>query len=102
MLELSPSAAEVLEQARRSQEIPDDYGVRIAADPAPDDRAGLTIGFAEEPADGDLVTEQAGTDVYVSEQVAGPLAESLIDVERTEAGVQLVVKPQEQEPSAGS
>lgn len=96
MLELSQSAADVLEQARQTQDIPEDYGVRIAAEPAPDGQASLTVGFAENPAEGDEVTEQAGTEVYIAEQVAGPLADSLIDVEQSEGGVQLVVKPQGQ------
>jgi Fe-S cluster assembly iron-binding protein IscA len=94
VLQLSPTAAEVLQQARVQQEIPDTYGVRVSAEPAAGGQTGLAVGFAEAPADGDEVTEQAGTELYIAEEVAEPLADSVIDVEQTERGAQLVVKPQ--------
>ncbi len=96
MLELSQSAADALQQARDAQDVPEEYGVRVSAQPGPDGQTGLAIGFTEGPDEGDEVAEQAGTDLYVAEEVAEPLADSLIDVEDTEQGVQLVVKPQEE------
>lgn len=95
MLQLSPTAAEALNQARDEQDVPEDYGVRVSAEAGPDGQTGLAVGFAEGPAEGDEVTEQAGTQVFIAEEVAGPLAESVIDLEETDRGAQLVVKPQE-------
>ncbi|MDP8927832.1 MAG: hypothetical protein M3O70_04430 [Actinomycetota bacterium] len=96
MLQLSQSAADVLQQARNEQDIPDAYGVRVSAQAGPGGQTSLAVGFAEAPAEGDQVTEQAGTELYVSEEVAQPLAKSVIDVEDTPQGAQLVVKPQEE------
>lgn len=94
MLQLTQSAADTLQQAKDAQDIPADYGIRVSAQAGPDGEVGLALGFAEGPAEGDEVGEQAGTTLYVSEEIAGPLAESVIDVEDTDQGPQLVVKPQ--------
>lgn len=95
MLQLSPTAAEALNQARDEQDVPEDYGVRVSAQAGPDGQTGLAVGFAEGPVEGDEVTEQAGTQVFIAAEVAEPLAESVIDMEETERGAQLVVKPKE-------
>lgn len=95
MLELSTAAAEALRQARDAQELPEDYGVRVSAQSGTDGQAGLGLEFVEEPAEGDHVAEQAGTPLYVAPDLAEPLADSVIDVEDTPRGAQLVVKPQQ-------
>lgn len=97
MLELSQTAAEALDQARDEQDVPEDYGVRVSAQPGPDGQTGLAVGFAEAPAEGDEVSEQAGTQLFVAEELTGPLAESVIDMQETERGAQLVVKPQDEQ-----
>lgn len=95
MLQLSDSAAEALRQVRDDQDVPPGHGVRIGTQAGPDGQPGLAVGFAEAPAEGDQVTEQAGTELYVAQEVAEPLADSVIDLEDTDQGPQLVVKPQE-------
>jgi Fe-S cluster assembly iron-binding protein IscA len=95
MLQLSSSAAAALDQARDEQDVPDSFGLRVSAQPGPDGQTALGLGFAEAPAEGDQVSEQAGTELYVAPEVAEPLADSLIDVEDTPQGLQLVVKPQQ-------
>lgn len=96
MLELTQSAADALDQARTEQDVPEDHGIRVSAQPGPDGQTGLAVGFAEGPAEGDEVTEQAGTTLFVAEELTGPLAESVIDLQDTEQGQQLVVRPQEE------
>lgn len=95
MLKISQTAADALDQARDEQDVPEDYGVRVSAQPGPDGQTGLAVGFAEAPAEGDEVTEQAGTQLFVAEELTDPLAESVIDMQDTERGPQLVVKPQD-------
>ncbi|MGH3443441.1 MAG: hypothetical protein ACRDUY_15625 [Nitriliruptorales bacterium] len=99
MLQLSSTAAAVLEQAREQQDVPDTFGVRISAQPGPEGQTGLAIGFAESPIEGDEVSEQSGTELYVAPEVAEPLSDAIIDVEDTAQGQQLILKPQE-EPEA--
>ncbi len=55
----------------------------------------VSLGFAEEPLEGEEVTETAGTQIFVAREVAGPLADSLIDVTDTAEGPQLVIRPRE-------
>lgn len=96
VLQLSDTAAEALQQVRDEQDVPEGHGVRIATQAGPDGQPGLAVGFAEAPAEGDEVTEQSGTELYVAQEVAAPLADSVIDVEDTGQGPQLVVKPQQE------
>lgn len=100
MLQVSQSALSLLEEARTAQEIPDSYGVRVFAQAGDDGQAALALAFTEQPADGDHVSEQDGTEVYVAPEVAEPLAGSLLDVEDGPAGQQLTVKPQPEDDQA--
>ncbi|MBW3562450.1 MAG: hypothetical protein KY437_08140 [Actinobacteria bacterium] len=95
MLQLTQTAAAALDQARDQQDVPEGFGVRVSAQPSPDGETALAIGFAEGPAEGDEVSEQAGTELYVAQELTEPLAESVIDLQDTERGPQLVVKPQD-------
>ena len=97
MLQVSDAAVDVLEEARSAQEIPDSFGVRVFAQADESGQTGLALAFAEEPADGDRVTEQSGTEIYVAEELAEPLATSLLDVEQTPEGPQLALVPQDDE-----
>jgi Fe-S cluster assembly iron-binding protein IscA len=94
VLQVSETAVAVLEEARSAQELPDSYGVRISGQPAEAGQIELMLGFAEGPGEGDEVTEQAGTEIYVAPEVAEPLADSKLDLENTPEGPQLVIKPQ--------
>lgn len=94
LLQVSDNAVNALEEARRGQGVPSDHGVRIGTQPDESGQVSVTLGFVEAPAEGDQVTEAAGTEVYVAQELAEPLAQSLVDVEDTDQGAQLVIKPQ--------
>ena len=95
LLKVSPSAVSALNEAREAQEVPESHGVRVFAQPDESGQAALALAFAEEPAEGDAVTEQSGTEFYVAPELAEPLAESKLDVEETPEGAQLTIVPQE-------
>lgn len=97
VLQVSDSAVAVLREARDQQEIPDNYGVRVFAEADEQGEAALALAFAEQPADGDEVTQSDGTPIYVAPELAEPLAESLLEVEETSDGPQLTLVPQEGE-----
>ena len=97
MLKVSDSAVSVLEETRTAQEVPESYGVRVFANADESGQPTLALAFAEQPAEGDEVTQQHGTQVYVAPEVAEPLADSVLDVEQTPEGPQLAVVPQEDE-----
>jgi len=97
LLQVSPSAATALEEARAAQEVPDTFGVRVFAQADESGEAALALAFSEEPIEGDQVTEQEGTQIYVAPELAEPLAESVLDVEDTPEGPQLTLVPQADE-----
>lgn len=97
MLKVSDSAVSVLQETRAAQDVPETYGVRVFANADENGQPTLALAFAEQPAEGDQVTEQHGTEVYVAPEVAEPLAESVLDVEETPEGPQLALVPQEGE-----
>ncbi len=100
MLQVTESAVSALNEARAAQEIPDSHGVRVFAQADEQGQAALALAFAEEPAEGDEVTEQSGTEIYVSPELAEPLSGSKLDVEDTPEGAQLTIVPQEDDPEA--
>jgi Fe-S cluster assembly iron-binding protein IscA len=97
LFQVSDDAVSVLREARAAQEVPDTYGVRVSAQADETGEAALALAFAEAPAEGDEVTEQAGTEIYVAPELAEPLATSMLDVEDTPEGPQLALVPQDDE-----
>ena len=95
MLQVSTSAVSVLEDARSAQDVPDSYGVRVFAQADESGQAALALAFAEEPLDGDEVTEKDGTPIFVAPELAEPLADRVLDVEDTAEGPQLTLVPQD-------
>lgn len=99
LLQVSDAAVGVLEEERNAQQIPDSFGVRLFAQPDESGEAALALAFAEEPTDGDQVTAQGDTEIYIAEELAEPLATVVLDVEQTSEGPQLALVPQDGEES---
>lgn len=101
MLQCTPTAAATLDAVRKRNDLPDEYGVRIAAAPSPEGGVGLAISFTEVPADGDQVTQQHGTTLIVAPEVSDQLAEMTLDVipdptANGQSSPQLVLRPTNQ------
>ena len=97
MLQVTSDAANVLAEAREAQELPEDYGVRVFAHADESGQASLALAFAEQPSEGDQVTEQDGTEVYVAPELAEPLADSTLDVTDGPDGPELTLVPPDEE-----
>jgi Fe-S cluster assembly iron-binding protein IscA len=93
MLQVTDSAARILRETRAARQLPESFGVRVFFPPSDDGQAALALAFAEEPAEGDQVTEQGGTEIYVAPELAEPLAEHKLDVEDTSEGPRLTLVP---------
>lgn len=94
MLQITPSAAEVLRVVRSDAEVSESTAVRIQLVPH-EEKPHPVIGVAltEEPEADD---QPVATDppVVVAPELAGPLAGSVLDTMETDAGVELQLRPQ--------
>ncbi len=93
-MQVTSDAANVLAEARQAQELPEEYGVRVFAHADDTGQASLALAFADQPAEGDQVTEQEGTEVYVAPELAESLSESTLDVTDGPNGPELTLVPQ--------
>lgn len=94
MLQVTSAAMTTFDQAKGAQDLPDSLGVRIFAQRDEQGEVGIALAFTEEPQDGDQVTETDGTAVFVAPELAEPLADSVLDVQQTEQGTELVLTSQ--------
>lgn len=97
VLQVTSAAMATFEQARGAQDLPDDVGVRVFAQRDEAGEIGIALAFAEQPQDGDQVTETDGTAVYIAPELAEPLADSVLDVQDGEEGAQVVLTDQSAE-----
>ena len=94
MLEITKGAAALLTELRKGQEVPENYGVRVFPETAQPGEVTIGLGFAEQPAAGDQVTEQDGMKVFVAPELAAPLEDAAIDVTQEDGAARLVFRPQ--------
>jgi Fe-S cluster assembly iron-binding protein IscA len=79
MLTLSQPAATMLTDVRSEQGIPDDALLRVAG--ATDGEQGISLGFVDEPMEGDHTASVHGLAYCVAPEVADALEAAKIDVQ---------------------
>lgn len=79
MLTLSQPAATMLTDVRSQQGIPDDALLRVAG--ATDGEQGISLGFVDEPMEGDRTASVHGLAYCVAPEVADALEAAKIDVQ---------------------
>jgi Fe-S cluster assembly iron-binding protein IscA len=94
MLQVTDSAAATLAETRSTMGIPDHFGLRIFRGQT-DGRSAFAFDFVEEPQNGDEVGETEQTRYFVAPEVAGPLADAVLDAESAPEGPQLTLKRQQ-------
>lgn len=92
MLDLSPTAVAVINELRSAEGVSESHGIRLDGLPSPDGAVQIRLAFQESPAPQDEVGEAGGTKIFVSENLAAPLANALIDARTDGQGSQLVLK----------
>jgi Fe-S cluster assembly iron-binding protein IscA len=97
VLEITQGAAALLTELRKSQDVPDSYGVRVFPEATQPGEVTIGLGFADAPAEGDQVTEQDGLKVFVAPELASPLEDAAIDVAQDNGASRLIFRPQESE-----
>lgn len=94
MLTLTPTAASMLTNARDSQDgIPNDATLRVAASDADGQPGTISIGFVEQPFEGDQSGDAHGLSYCVAPEVAEQLDGAAIDVQSADGEPRLVVVP---------
>lgn len=92
MLTLTPSAAEALAATRSQQGIPDDATLRVAAAAASNgEQPGITLGFVDQPMDGDQTGDAHGMPICVAPEVAEVLSDATIDTQSEDGQTRLVL-----------
>jgi Fe-S cluster assembly iron-binding protein IscA len=101
VLEITHDAATLLAEIRRGQEVPDTYGLRVFPESTEPGEVTIGLGFTDEPAPGDQVTEQDGMRVFVAQELATPLEDTAIDITPGSNGAsRLVFRPKEEAEAA--
>jgi Fe-S cluster assembly iron-binding protein IscA len=94
MLTLTRNAASLLAESRDRQGIPEDAALRVAATAAQDgDQPGITLGFVDQPFQGDQVANVHGMPICVAPEVADALDDAAIDVEDRDGSPHLILVP---------
>ncbi len=96
MLELTHGAAALLTELRRGQDVPDDYGIRVFPEISQPGEVVIALGFTDEPAPTDHVTETDGVRVFVAEERAAPHDDAAIDVADEDGAETLIFRPKHQ------
>ena len=90
-MELTTTAALFLDRVRRSFDLPDSAGLRIAHHPAAGER--IEGGFVTTPEPGDAVVRRAGCRVFLAPQIDLVLRDTLLDLDRHTVPPELVLRP---------
>jgi iron-sulfur cluster assembly protein len=99
MLTLTDSAREVVRELVAAGDGYDEAGLRIAAEPAAEGQASLSLSLAEAPAEGDHVLDDGDTRVFLEATAASMLDDQVLDASRHEDHVHFTFTPQQPEPS---
>lgn len=91
-MQLSENAAMALKAIRENQEIPIGHDTRLAADEHDSGDLAVRLEFVEETQEDDEMTEQSGTEVYLDSKLVEPLADTTMDVQRTDDGPAFVFR----------
>lgn len=92
MLTLTRTAASMLAEAHDRQGMSSDASVRVASTVTHNgDEPGITLGFVDQPFDGDQVGTVHGVAICVAPDVAAALDDAAIDVEDRDGDPYLVL-----------
>ena len=95
MLEITQGAAALLTELRKGQDVPEDYGLRVFPETDEPGEVTIGLGFTDQPAIGDEVTETDGLKVFVAQELAAPLEDTAIDVALQDGASKLVFRPKD-------
>ncbi|MGH3005273.1 MAG: hypothetical protein ACRDOS_05120 [Gaiellaceae bacterium] len=95
MLALTQNAVEAIHAIKSSsEEVPDDAGLRISAEPTEAEETSLHLAIVPSPAESDVVVEAEGEQIFLGPEVAGFLDDKILDAQMEEGRVNFAIAPQ--------
>ncbi|MEV0727656.1 MULTISPECIES: adhesin [Polymorphospora] len=93
MLTLTDNAVTVIRDLTTQQEVPEGAGLRIATDTS---AGALTLGLADQPAQGDQVVDDSGARIFLDPEAAQILDDKALDASvDAQGGVQFGITEQQ-------
>jgi Fe-S cluster assembly iron-binding protein IscA len=96
MLQVTDAAVSELNKLLQREEA-SGGAIRLAAVTGPAGESEIAIQTVEGPREGDATTQAPGLDVFLAEDLVQPLDAAVLDVEETEQGTKLSLRPQSAE-----
>ncbi|NJP32097.1 adhesin [Micromonospora thermarum] len=84
MLTMTDNAVLVIRDLANQEDVAEDGGVRIAADP---EAGSLTVELVERPVDGDHVVDNQGARIFLDEDAAELLGDASVDATVDDEGI---------------
>jgi iron-sulfur cluster assembly protein len=95
VLALTQNAVDAIHAIKAaSDEVPDDAGLRISAEPSEPEGTALHLAIVPGPTEGDVVLEAEEEQVFLGPEVAGFLEDKILDAEVEEGRVNFAIAPQ--------
>ena len=95
MLALTQNAVDAIHAIKASSdEVPDDAGLRISAEPTEAEETSLHLAIVPSPAESDVVVEAEGEQIFLGPEVAGFLDDKVLDAQMDEGRVNFAIAPQ--------
>lgn len=95
MLEITQGAAALLTELRNGQDVPENYGLRVFPETDQPGEVTIGLGFTDQPAAGDQVSETDGLKVFVAKELVAPLEDAAIDVAQDNGASRLIFRPKQ-------
>lgn len=95
VLALTQNAVDAIHAIKASSdEVPDDAGLRISAEPTEAEETSLHLAIVPSPAESDVVVEAEGEQIFLGPEVAGFLDDKVLDAQMDEGRVNFAIAPQ--------
>lgn len=92
MVEITPEAADLLNEVRVAEGVPETFALRFSSQPDANGEPAVGIGLASAPEVTDEVVRTPTMPVYVAPEVAGELENAVLDVETDASSERFVIR----------
>jgi Fe-S cluster assembly iron-binding protein IscA len=94
VLALTQNAVDAIHAIKESDEVADDAGLRISAEPGADAGTALHLAIVPAPVESDVVVDAEGEQIFLEPEVAGFLDDKVLDAHVEEGRVSFAIASQ--------